>query len=251
MGNKIKPNKDNYFHINMIMPSDKEYLETKQVMLGQKSIRPEFKSLSEFIDKKFRVKTLNIIYDTIDNGQRPRVQICFEFEKEVSKFLDRRTGVFDRDKQRQISDMFAETIFEIEPAKSETLVKFFRSRPTPKYLTKDVWVIFSAFEPVARIEANQNIPTHKIEQLKADLHCEELWEISRSFCGVTFFLFTDAQVKKFEKSTLKKEWTDRYFELLDQYNEFGYFKRDYFSIYLDSKENVDDNYQSNWYYYYK
>ena len=28
--------------------------------------------------------------------------------------------------------------------------------------------------------------------------------------------------------------------------EFGYFKKDFYSVFLDSKENFDTNYESNW-----
>ena len=88
-------------------------------------------------------------------------------------------------------------------------------------------------------------------QLKTELNCKDLWEISRCFSGTTFFLFTDEQLKQYENSETRKVWADKYFDLLEPYNEFGYFKRDNFNIYLDSKENFDNNYESNWYYYYK
>ena len=52
-------------------------------------------------------------------------------------------------------------------------------------------------------------------------------------------------------SPLKKEWADKYFEILNVYDKFGYFKRDTFEIYLDSKENFDKNYTGSWWYYYK
>ena len=42
-----------------------------------------------------------------------------------------------------------------------------------------------------------------------------------------------------------------YFELLKEYDEFEYFKQDSFLIYLDSKENFDNNYEGDWHYYYK
>ena len=48
------------------MPSDKDYKETKQIMLGKKVMQPEFKPLAEWIDKTYGVKTINIFYDTID-----------------------------------------------------------------------------------------------------------------------------------------------------------------------------------------
>ncbi|MDR2929130.1 MAG: hypothetical protein LBV41_13170, partial [Cytophagaceae bacterium] len=59
------------------------------------------------------------------------------------------------------------------------------------------------------------------------------------------------QLKFYEKSPLKKEWADKYREILRQHDEFGYYKRGRFNIYLDSKENFDKNYNSNWWYYYK
>ena len=70
----------------MIMPSDKEYKQTKRIIRGKESINPDFKMLADWIDEKYNVRTINIIYDTIDNGKRPRIGICFEFEKEKLKF---------------------------------------------------------------------------------------------------------------------------------------------------------------------
>jgi hypothetical protein len=58
-------------------------------------------------------------------------------------------------------------------------------------------------------------------------------------------------LKRYENSPLKKEWADKYFEILNVYDKFGYFKRDTFEIDLDSKENFDKNYNGSWWYYYK
>lgn len=74
---------------------------------------------------------------------------------------------------------------------------------------------------------------------------------SRAFGEPTFFLYTDEQVKHYENSDMRKEWANRYFDLLAPYDEFGYFTREKFNIFLDSKENFDTNYSGNWYYYYK
>ena len=112
-------------------------------------------------------------------------------------------------------------------------------------------MIYGDFESIARIEANESVPEQKVKELKTKLDNNDIWEISRAFSGTTIFLHTDEQVKKYENSVEHKRWTDKYFELLSQYDEFGYFKREFFSIYLDSKENFDNNYESNWYYYYK
>lgn len=220
----------------MIMPSDIEYHATKQIMLGKAQMKPEFKPLAGWIDKTFSVKTINIIYDTINGPPRPRLNICFEFEKEKRSF-DKNNISFDKDKQKQIAAMFKLTMEE--------------QGTKGKYLAENAWVYYSAFEPVAKIEANESIPREKIAGLKQQLNNPDLWEISRCFAAATFFLYTDKQVKKYENSRVRKDWTNRYFDILESYNEFGYFKRDSFFIYLDSKENFDNNYESNWYYYYK
>ena len=82
----------------MIMPSYKEYTLTKRIKLGTEKMKPEFILLAEWIDKTFEVKTINILYDTLCD-KKPRVQICFEYEKEKNKFLTSNTTYFDKSKQ--------------------------------------------------------------------------------------------------------------------------------------------------------
>ncbi|MCR5862265.1 hypothetical protein LRS05_08950 [Flavobacterium sp. J372] len=99
-------------------------------------------------------------------------------------------------------------------------------------------------------EAGNKVTKQEIDNLKQSLRDNNLWEISRMGAQVTFFLYTEEQVKQYEKSTVRKEWKNKYFDLLDPYNEFGYLSRDTFEINIDSKENFDNNFQSTWYYYY-
>jgi hypothetical protein len=234
------------------MPSDKEYKATKQIMLGNSIMNPDFNELANFINQTFGVKTINIIYDIIDNEKRPRLNICFEFEWEKQSFNENNGQYnFDAEKQKLITDKFRQILKEQKNVKEKGLFDFFTKPKNEKYKTNDVWIYYSAFEPIARIEANENVPQAKVVQLKEKLNNKDIWEISRCFSGTTFFVYTDQQIKEYENSPSQRIWADRYFDLLEPYNEFGYFKRDNFSVYVDSKENFDTNYQSNWYYYYK
>ena len=236
----------------MISPSDKEYRQTKQIMLGKETLNPEFKPLAVFIDKTFGVRTINIVYDTIDKGTRPRIGIYFEHYHEKQSFNENNGHVnFDSKKQKLIADKFKQSINEQGLNKKKGLFNFWAKSEKSKYQTDKIFVYFSAFEPIARNEANQSITQDQITQLKTELNCKDLWEISKCFSGTTFFLYTDEQVKSYENSETKKNWTDKYFDILETYNEFGYFKREKFNILFDSKENFDKNYESNWYYYYK
>ena len=40
-------------------------------------------------------------------------------------------------------------------------------------------------------------------------------------------------------------------DLLKKYDEFDFAKKDKFRVLIDSKENLENNYLSSWYYYYK
>lgn len=218
------------------MPSDKTYQKVKQIMLGNLKMNPDFRLLADFIDQKFKVKVIDIIYDSIDSKKTPRLEICFESESEKNSFYknkNERFSNFDNKKQQIIAE------------------KFEQFADKEKYRTKNTWVVYSAFEPIAKMEANENISPEDINKLQNQLNNNDIWKISRAFAGVTFFLYTNEQLKLYENSPLKKEWADKYFEILKPYDEFDYFKRDKFNISLDSKENFDNNYQSNWFYYYK
>ncbi|MDF2454758.1 MAG: hypothetical protein K0R51_751 [Cytophagaceae bacterium] len=222
----------------MILPYDNDYQETKQILLGLSEMKPEFRPLADWVDETFGVKTINIVYDTIEEGTRPRLELCFEFEEERNPFYGDEWKNFDGGKQKAIASKFKDTLED----------QGLYGQP---YRTENIWIIYGAFEPIARIEANQAVRQEELDDLQLRLNNKDLWLIRTAFSGVTFFLHTDKQVKHYEKSPLKKEWADRYFDLLEPYNEFAYFKRETFDIYLDSKENFDKNYAGNWFYYYQ
>ncbi len=222
----------------MILPYDPDYQETKQIMLGLSAMKPEFRPLADWVDETFGVKTINTVYDTIEEGKRPRLELCFEFEKERNPFYGDEWKNFDGGKQKAIASKF-----------KETLVK--QGIYGQPYRTENMWIIYGAFEPIARIEANQQVGQKELDRLELTLGNKDLWMIRTFFSGVTFFFHTDEQVRKYENSSTRKEWADRYFDLLEPHNQFGYFKRESFYISLDSKENFDKNYESNWYYYSK
>jgi patatin-like phospholipase/acyl hydrolase len=220
----------------MLSFSDQSYQQTKRIKQGKAKMPPGFRPLAQWIDRKYGVKTINIIHDTINDGEIPRLQICFEFEWEEMKFLNGNKSM-DIRKQQAIAQEFARMADEARLP----------------YRTKNIWVIYGAFEPIAKAEAVSKIPQEKIKQLQEELNDQNLWLIMATSLGVKpgFFLFTDEQVKAYTGSEVINSWTDLFYALLKQYDEFGYINRRDFSIYLDSKENFDANYQSNWYYYFK
>ena len=233
----------------MIRPWDKEYQETKEILLGNKPIHPDFVPIADFINCQFGVRPINIVYCKEGDNKRPSMIVCVEYEAKAALFHDPSNPPFlDKVKERLIVDFVKKLWDQSIHSKVKAI---WSGNGTHRYTAKDIVIFFSAFESVAKMEANQRIPIADISRLKETIHHPELWEISRMGSFVTFFLQTDQQVKEFENSKEKKYWADLYFDLLVPYNEFGYFKREDFDIILDSKENFEQNYQSNWYYYYK
>lgn len=233
----------------MIMPSDKDYKSTKKIKQNNSKIKEDFEPLAKWIDQKYDVKTLNIIFDYIDNDKsHPRLQVCLEYAKDKGKFMDNRTYNFDKNKQNEISKKFVEITSGYELQNTPNWIKKFFGIT---YKTNNLYVYFTDFESIAKIEANSSIPESEIKKLQEEVNNEVLWTISRAFEGVTYFLYTDEQVKKYQDSLTYKKWKKQYYDLIQKYDEFQYFKNDSFYFNLDSKENFDTNYESNWYYYYK
>lgn len=218
-------------------------------MQGKAAINPELRRLADFIRIEFGVSPVNIIYDEFDSDKIPRLNICFEFSQYVQQFYDATGFRYDDQKKKLISDRFEQIIRE----QNSTLSVFsqFNRGEEGKFRTDRVFIFFSSFNRIAMAEANESIPEERIRTLTAELNNKDLWTISRFGAGTTFFLYSDRQKKEYEEDGKRKFWADMYFGILKPYDEFGYFKREGFNIMLDSKENFDNQYQSNWYYYYK
>jgi hypothetical protein len=241
-----------YFTGDMIVPSDKDYKETKLVKQGKASLNPEFKSLANWINNEYKAKVLNIYYDliTVAYKRRPRLNIIFEDQEDELRFRDGFLGNFHSDKQAAIATKFAKLVKEGSDQRV-FLGGIFAGILRPKYDVRNLLVIFSSFRPIAKDEANEAIPATEIDNLKAEINDPTIWEISRFGSRVTFFFLTQEQADAARSNSYIDQLADKYFNLLTRFDEFGYFDRQRFSISVDSKENFDKNYDSNWYYYYK
>lgn len=218
----------------MITSSDREYKSTKRIKQGKGTLRAPFNELAAWIASTQYVTVLNVIYDRANSLHAPRLQVILEHPGEERKFC---RGInFDRRKQNAVAKKFCEII---------------ASDDAHCFDVDGLFVVFSAFSPLAKEEADSHISRANIEALKKRIGNPDLWEISRCFGHVTFFFFTNEQVKKYDSQGKRDEYASMYFDILKPHDEFGYLKRSRFKVSFDSKQNFDDKYQSNWFYYYK
>jgi hypothetical protein len=80
---------------------------------------------------------------------------------------------------------------------------------------------------------------------------DSYWQGSRLFAAPVIFLHTKAQVDSHGGSPILGQLDDAYRDLVAAQDEFGYFDRSATFVPLDSRENFEANYGSNWCYYWK
>jgi hypothetical protein len=163
----------------MIAPSDDDYRQTKRLKISGARLTSPFLDLGDWINARYGVRVLKFVLDTIDPNDLARLNVIFEGTEEKRQFLDRNGINFDASKQAEIRDKFRSVADDVT---------------SHRYDLARLLVIFSAFEPVARTEANWLIADSAIQQLKDSLNDRNLWEIRRAFECATLFLYTDSQV---------------------------------------------------------
>ena len=217
----------------MVTSYDREYQITKLIKQGKAILESPFAELAVWIASKWHVRVLNIIYDQIAAPEkRPRLQVIVEHSRERKVFFEGFN--FDQLKQQAIAARFQELVSRMD---------------SDRYSADRLLVVFSAFAPLAREEADENIAESEVALLQEQIADPDLWTIHRCFGRVTFMFYTDEQARIHAKAGLRESYADPYFELLHQRDEFSYLSRSRFSIEFDSKENFDKTFGGSWFNY--
>jgi len=202
--------------------------------------------LAEWIGEEYDINVLNIWLDYITPAGelRPRLEIVLESRADEELFRKGKSYNYDEGKQKRIAEKF----IELNSMKKKG---FFCKKEKQIENVERMLVIFSAFAPIAQSDANNKITSEEVERLR-DKYLEfNVWEISKFFGSINLFFYTDEQVDEFKESELISAIEKEYLLILERHDVFGYYKKYGFRMNLDSKENFDNNYASNWYYYYK
>lgn len=235
----------------MLLISDKSYLDAKQLKRGKKLLKEPFAALAKWISCKYDVSVLNIVPEKILPGDRPRLSIAVEYERDHARLCTKDRFTCNARKAAAVSKKYIELIENAPGCRSVTVQKT-RALVEKQELQRDgvrIWV--DAFEPLAKQEANSNVKEEDIEALKTQLGLCDLWTVFHGLNIPLFFFFTQAQVAQRTADGTIEAVKAAYFEVLKRTDEFDYFTFDTFRIALDSKENFDTRYSGNWYYYLK
>lgn len=232
----------------MITATDKAYQNTKRIKLGISEIDNHLKPLVYWMSKTYNVVVLNIVETFMSHNNNIRISVHLETQQDALKFHEHQDwcGNFDTLKQTEIAKKYLETRHLTKTTIVKTFSEAFKRPPT----LSDIFVSFSTFEPIAKADANSNIPEQHIDALYSKTKYPEIWKISRYFGSTTLFVFTNKQLYQFKNTTKYTSIENAYFQLLKTYDTFNYWKRRDFKLKIDSKQNFDTNFDGSWYHYY-
>ncbi|MBP5697874.1 MAG: hypothetical protein J6X11_14685 [Treponema sp.] len=140
----------------MVSTADREYKETKKIILKKKNLNPRFQKLKDYISKEFLVDVANICVDLCKTYKRKdnRIQIILKTNKDCEKFINHqyKNGVlnfFDTENNKKIYDEIM--------TNHKDIIKF------PDLKT---FIVYSSFEQLAVEELYNSIPSKVIKELK-------------------------------------------------------------------------------------
>ena len=90
----------------MISPTDREYELTRQIKKGFSQLEFPFDSIANWIQNRFNARPINIIYDTLPEDNRPRLQVVLDKVSDLDIFADRNGLYPNKTKESKILRKF-------------------------------------------------------------------------------------------------------------------------------------------------
>lgn len=213
----------------MISYDDSDYLRTAAIKRGDAAMSRGNVALAEWLADRFDCEApINIELEWCSEANSHRLQIVFEHEGTDELFIDE-IGNYDADKQAAVA------------------ARFLSMRPDDALVLLNLFVIFTAFEPVARWQANSAI-RGRMSELQQSLSDQRVWRVHQQFRYATMFLHTEAQVAQLSEDD-RSRCRDAYMAELLPHDEFGYFRARPIELSFDSKERFNREFDGNWFLY--
>jgi hypothetical protein len=229
--------------------TENEYQQTKLVRQGKREMHTQIRPLAKWINQEYMVNTLNIFYDRFGEENKHRLQIIFEFSKDSKGFFNEYG--YDKNKQEQIRKYFINSLQDQRIKGKMRSFNLFKRIFGQKIQSEEWLITFRTFESISRQKIMEKLQQSELKELKDKINDKNLWTIRTDNMIPVFFLYKDNQVKEYQKEGMIEKWENLFFTLLKKHNEFEYFDKELFNVKLESKENFDTNFSSNFYYYFK
>lgn len=208
------------------------------IKLGKIAMDPLFAELIDWIKASFGIDVVYFIYEEQDQPQR-----CLLLRMFLETMNDVR-AIAVNPQNWHLDFIHQEEIV----AKFFTLVRYY-GREGEFYLER-VRTIAWNFDDLAREDAYRRAGPEILEHIKAHYADLPIHLVDTTF-SLTVFYQTDAQVAEYQKKGISGRIKADYYYFLKKHDDFDLITPDNMWCTFDSHENVEKNYQGNYYYYFK
>ena len=222
----------------MIQAENPTYLETLDILKGHKSLSPMDQELADWLLDELQITALNFEFREMSRGHaqhRYRLFIMLSSKADYDSMFEGYN--YSAAKQTAISEKY------------DQLAQKYHMPNLDHY--KNVFVACCDFSEEIRADYNGRAYDQLRDPLKEKYRHSSVWDIFAFSSYLTVFYHTDSDVQLNQENGVSRLIKDEYYEKLHALDEFRVFPYESFNVTFDSKENLDDNYDGNLYYYYK
>ena len=214
------------------------YQETLDLLKGRKSLSPMYAELKAWLYDEFRVTAYNFEFREMNWSYAPgkyRLFIQLSSKADYDSMFD--GGNYSAEKQAAISEKLCELALQYHMPDVENY--------------QNVFVAYCDFSEEIRSDYNGKAYLLLKEELKEKYTRHSVWDIIALFSSLTVFYQTDADIRLNQDNGVSKQIKDEYYDTLHRLDEFHVFSYEHFNVTFDSKENLDNNFEGNLFYYFK
>lgn len=218
----------------MVLLDDKVYKETINIIRGKKELSLIGKDLANWLFQKYSVEMLNFQFNKLDHFDvdKYRLYIILKSNNDLNK-------------------MHIDILSPNPNYQNQIKTEFSRLAQKHNYIDTsklhNLLVVFNDFSSEAKTDANWKVYSKARKLIKK--RYSEVWHVEAEFESVVVFYYKDIDITVNDEKGISDKIKMDYYNLLKKYDEFGYYTYENFKMTFDSKENLDNNYEGNLFYY--
>lgn len=221
----------------MVFVDDKDYMETLEILRGERELPQVFKELKKWMKEKYNVTAYNFIFREFEfNNPKHKFRLFILLSNADDCRRMFKGYNYDEREQKEISQKFYELALENNFDKLDN--------------AKDIFVSYNDFSEELAMDINDRTCQAVGKGLCDKYKLNSIWEIHAAFSRVTVFYQADEDVRVNWENGISNAIRSEYFAELHRQDEFHILTDDRIVMDFDSKENLDKNFMGSLYYYF-
>lgn len=223
----------------MLIGNKQLYEQARGAKLGDVRLPEPLGQLRLWIQARYSVNVLHVVYDTIDIGPhegRPRLELILETANDCAALRADRFTI-KQDVKGAIVDEFAALVAATATHRI--------------YDTRDIHVVLTDFSEEAMRQAVAQFLEKDRQRVVDEFRRCGVWEVSGFSAAIVVFYLSEEMRQRNQRNGCDDAIKQRCFESVRKYDDFGYFAAGTFPITFDSKENLDRAYSGSLFNYFR